>query len=114
VKTGPRKWRVQVQRATVTRNGFNEEVETWAKLCDAYAEIKFGTGAERREAAQERATAPATFIVPDTPLTRTLTPRDRISSNGIWEITSAVPGGFNDRIEVTAVRKADVAAVPES
>ncbi len=76
---------------------------------EAFAEVKFGTGAERREAAQESASAPATFRVLRTDLTAVVTPKDRIVfDSSYWDITSAVPLGFNEGVEITAVRRTDV------
>lgn len=107
MRAGQRNRRITIERATFTRNALNEKVETWISYADAFAEVIFGTGQERREAAQESATAAATFRVLDTQLTRVVTTRDRISFDGTyWDITSVVPLGFNEGREITAVRAA--------
>ena len=69
--------------------------------------VIWGTGAERREAAQLSASQPATFRVLADSETLSLSVEDRISfAGGLWNITSVVPLGLNEGVEVTAVRVA--------
>jgi SPP1 family predicted phage head-tail adaptor len=109
VTAGRRNRRVVFQRFTTTTNDYNEEIEVWADYATAFASVSFGTGQERREAAQETASAPATFQVVRNPLTAALTTRDRISFlGGLWDITSVVPSrDFQRFIDITATRTAD-------
>src|SRR3546814_5908084 len=65
--------------------------KTWTDYCTEWAAVNFGTGQERREAAQESASVSATFHVLRNSKTAALTVQDRISFEGaVWDITSAV------------------------
>src|SRR3546814_10196991 len=80
--------------------------KTWTDYCTEWAAVNFGTGQERREAAQESASVSATFHVLRNSKTAALTVQDRISFEGaVWDITSAVPSReFNAGMDITAVR----------
>jgi hypothetical protein len=67
----------------------------------------FGTGQERREAAQESASAAATFRVLGNAVTEGVTVKDRIQFDGsAWDIISNVPiGRPGEGREITAMRK---------
>lgn len=107
MRSGPRNRLITIERATTTIDDYGGEVSTWEAYAEAYAEVRFGTGQERREAAQESATAAATFRVLDNPQTRAVTTRDRIQFDGAaWDITSNVPLGLNEGREITATRAA--------
>lgn len=99
---------VVFQRATSTDDGYGGQIETWADYCTEWATVSFGTGQERREAAQQSASAPATFMVLANSLTRSISVTDRISFDGsVWDITSAVPSmERNVGIDITAIRSA--------
>lgn len=104
---GARDRRIAFERAAVALDGYGTEIETWTLYARAFAEVRYGTGQERREAAQESATLTATFRVPATPRTRALTPKDRILFDGaVWDIRSVAPFERGD-VDVTAVRRAD-------
>lgn len=96
------------QRATVTTDDFGGETQTWADYCQEWASVSFGTGQERREAAQEAGSVPATFQVLANSKTNALGVKDRISfDGGVWDITSNVPSReFNAGRDITAVRAA--------
>jgi SPP1 family predicted phage head-tail adaptor len=97
--------RITFERAIVTQDAHGGEIEAWSAVADAFAEVLFGTGQERREAAQELATQAATFIVPWTPTLATVAAKDRINGIGVlWDITSAALVGLNKEIHFTAVR----------
>ena len=100
--------RVTFERAVITTNDYNEQVETWAPIGTVWAQVSFGTGVERREAAQTAASAPATFRVRHSALIAGLTEKDRIGFMGaIWNIVSRVPfGAPNEAWDITAVRQA--------
>lgn len=104
MKAGPRDRKVIIERATVTTDEYGGTTSTWATYATAFAQVIFGTGAERREAAQESATAPATFRVLATAKTRAVTVKDRINFDGsFWDIVSSVPLD-RDGVEITAIR----------
>jgi SPP1 family predicted phage head-tail adaptor len=87
------------------RDDFNAPVMEWADYARAYASISFGTGAERREAAQEAGSAPATFRVLYSPKLAALSAKDRVNFKGSdWDITSVIPIGFQEGFEITAMR----------
>src|SRR3546814_2231885 len=56
--------------------------KTWTDYCTEWAAVNFGTGQERREAAQESASVSATFHVLRNSKTAALTVQDRISFDG--------------------------------
>lgn len=105
MKSGPRNRRIIVQRQFAALDGYGGEVSTWADYATLFAQVIFGTGQERREAAQENASAPATFRVLHSRLTAAITAEDRIQfDDGQWDITSVVPLGLNEGIEITATK----------
>lgn len=105
MKSGTRNHLIIVERATITRNPYNEQVETWGEYCRAYAAVFYGNGTEQREAAQTQASQVASFEVLANSKTRTISVTDRISFNGLWDIRSVAPMG-RDGIKLTAVRAA--------
>jgi head-tail adaptor len=99
---------VMFQRKTVVIDDYGGEIATWADFAGEWVGISFGTGQERREAAQEAGSAPATFYALRNSLTASLSVTDRISYDGsFWDITSVVPSKErNVGVDVTAVRAA--------
>lgn len=89
-------------------DGYTTQPGAWATWCTEWAKVVFGTGAERRTAAQEQATLTATFHVLRNSKTAELTPLDRIQfDGGVWDIASVVPSRtLNAEIDVTATRPA--------
>lgn len=85
------------------------DIETWVDYgTPMMARVVHGSGQERREAAQESASVSATFYVLRNPDTAALTPKDRLSWEGIWDITSCVPSlQYQREMEITATRAAD-------
>lgn len=107
MKTGNRNRLIIIERAGPDiDDGYTTKPGEFAEYARAFAEVIFSTGSERREAAQEQASAAATFRVLDNPLTRAVTVKDRISFDGsTWDIQSAVPSkALNDHREITATR----------
>ncbi len=97
--------RVTIERFTETEDPGGRPVQAWAPLTTRWASVSFGRGEERRQAAQESASAPATFRMRWDSVTKTITPADRLSFlDATWDITSAVPFGRNAFVDVTAVR----------
>lgn len=107
MRAGQRNRRVVFQRKIITEDPFGGEVTTWTDYASVWAQVIWGTGAERREAAQLSASQPASFRVIANDKTLTLSVTDRISfAGGLWNITSIVPLGLNEAVEVTAIRAA--------
>lgn len=101
---GKRDRKIVFERNTgTTTDDYGGKVPLWTGYATAWAEVRYGTGQERREAAQERASVAATFQVLANALTRALTPLDRINFEGLWDIVSAVPNG-RKFIDITAIR----------
>lgn len=105
---GKRDKRIAFERKSVTTDAFGGEVEMWAEIARAWASVSFGTGQERRTAAQEGAALTATFRVLRNSLTASLTPLDRIIFMGAaWDIQGPpVPTPENDGFDLTAARAA--------
>jgi len=106
MKAGNRRWLIQIERKTVESDGYGGEVETWTPFVTEWAAVNYGTGNERRVAAQESATLSATFRIRDSDDARSIGPLDRISFDlGVWDIVSSVPYGREGR-DITATRAA--------
>ena len=94
---GQRESLVTFERGTASTDDYGGETTTWATLTTAYARIKYGTGQERREAAQERAVQAATFECDWNPTLATVTMTDRISFEGeTWDIINKAPLGHKE------------------
>lgn len=105
---------VRLERRSVTEDPYGGEVETWSTLADRRASVRFGTGQERREAAQEGSTLAATFRLRRDPATATLNTTDRLRFDALdggadpasapaWDIVSVVPFE-RDAIDIVATR----------
>lgn len=89
-----------------TENAFGEPVAgTPVLIANAWAKVFYGEGAERREAAIEGASQPATFNVLTNADLRGVKVADAIQHDSFsWDIISIVPMGRSE-IEFTAVRR---------
>ena len=105
MNAGPLDRRIAFERATLTRDAFNAQVSAWAPYAQVWSKVTFGTGQERRVAAQEGGSAAATFRTRWNPILAGVTIRDRIQFlDAAWNITSIVPFGRNEGLDFTAVR----------
>lgn len=97
---------VTIERATTTEDDYGGETLSWSTLCQEFAEVFYGQGSERRQAASERGQQSATFQVPSNTNTRSVTLEDRISFDGsYWDIQGKAKDVPNRRkVEFTAVR----------
>lgn len=103
---GKRDRKIAIERASVTTDDYGTEVSTWSAWCSPFAAVRYGTSAERREAAVEVGSQAATFRVLATTKTKAVTKGDRISFDGsAWDIEGIAPIGRTE-IEFTAVRAA--------
>lgn len=103
--SGQRDALVRFERASVTTTSMGVEEEgPWSPIEQAWAKVLYGTGAERRQAASEAASATATFRVLSTSALRGVGERDRIVDRDgrAWDITGIAPIGVNAEIEFTA------------
>lgn len=102
---GRRDQSISLQRATITRNEYNEEIEAWEDIGAEWAAVFFGRGSERRQAAMEQGAQVATFQVLSNQLTRGLLLKDRIFWGAPWDVTAiALDTPERGTIELTAVR----------
>lgn len=101
---GKRDRKIIFERYSSSVDDYGGETPQWQLFCEAWADINYGRGDERREAAQESSQAVATFQVLANSDTRDVTTLDRINFEGFWDIVSAVP---NRRkfIDITAIRQ---------
>lgn len=105
---------IRIERQAGGNDGYGGKSGEWETIAEVRAEITYGTGAERREAAQESATAPAMFRIRRGGPAAGVTATDRLrftpfaapsDASPIWDISSVVPFG-RDAIDITATRKA--------
>jgi head-tail adaptor len=104
VTAGARNSFIVFSRATAGQDEYGEEVSTWSDLGKEWAKVHYGRGDERRQAAMEQGQLPATFVVLDNPMARSVTLKDRITfDEGDWDISANTPGKPGER-EITATR----------
>jgi head-tail adaptor len=95
--------RISIERDVGGRDDHGNDSPEWRPLARCWAQAVFGTGMERREAAQERAGLTATFRIRRTSATKGAVPGDRIDHAGlVWDIKSVARLGL-DGLELTAV-----------
>lgn len=106
IPAGRRNRRIVFERPTRTTNAHGQEVEGEPEvLAEVWAEVRFGTGDERRQAAQEAGSQAATFVCLWFPALAAVTLKERIAFDGShWDILNIVPMGLNREIHFTGVR----------
>ena len=82
IGAGRRDRKVTFERASVTQDDYGEEVATWAPLGSELANVLYGTGAERRQAAMEQGQQALTIRTLATGTTRGVTLKDRVVLDG--------------------------------
>lgn len=112
IPAGERTTVVTFQAGTPHSDDYTSEASIdWSTLTldvEVAAKVLYGTGAERRQAAQERAEQAATIMVNWTPTLAGVVPKNRAQFDGFdWDIT-APPArvGLNDELHFTVVRSA--------
>lgn len=82
---GKRDQQITFNRAVVPLRSAlgTNQAASWTNIGLRWANILYGTGAERREAGADRAVQAATFRTLADTLTKTVTARDRIEHNGL-------------------------------
>lgn len=111
IPAGERTTHVQFQRGTAVSDDYTSEASIdWNTLTldvDVMAKVLYGTGAERRQAAQERAEQAATVLVNWTPTLAGVVPKDRTIFDGFeWDVVNVARVGLNDEIHYSVVRSA--------
>ena len=113
MKAGDRPHLVRIQRATTATDDYGQGEQTWHDLATGWARVRYGTGQERREAAQENASQAATFEFDWNPTLAAVKPSDRLYVfDTVWDVASAVTIGGNREVHITAV--ANLEAVIDS
>lgn len=99
---------VAFERGAPSENDYGDEILTWGPLETVAARVRYGTGEERREAAQEQALQPATIMVNWNPILAGVVPKDRaVFDNSTWDIAGPPARvGLNDELHFEAVRNA--------
>ena len=110
MKAGQRPHFVTIQRATVETDTYGGEVRTWHDHATGWARIRYGTGQERREAAQENASLAITAEFDWNPTMAGVLTTDRLYLfDTVWDITSRAVIGANREVHLTAIATLDVA-----
>jgi head-tail adaptor len=105
---GTRDTLITFQRGTLGGDDYTDGVlgPPWNEITQAWARVKYGTGQERREAAQERMSQAATFECEWSETLASIELTDRITFDGdAWDIISKAPLGHRE-IHFAAVRSA--------
>lgn len=106
--------RITIERATTSRNGFNEPIETWGALATVYAGKADISAAEALRAQEVGAQITTRFTVRYSDITATVTPTDRISFGGrLFNITAVREKQRGRWIEIDAVARADEPMIEE-
>lgn len=104
MSAGRKRDKIGIERATVVQDAYGEETPTWGLIGQEWAEVGYGRGDERRQAAMEQGQLPATFVVWDNTLTRSVGLKDRLTHDGgVWDVTRNVQIRPGER-EFTATR----------
>lgn len=105
---GERPHLVTIQRAVTATDDYGGETQTWHMHTTGWARVRYGTGQERREAAQENASLAATFEFDWTPTLAALKPTDRLNVfDTVWDVASTFVIGGNKEVHITAVANLD-------
>jgi head-tail adaptor len=105
IGAGKRDTPIVFERAVVGRDSLNEETLTWTPLQKAFAAVRYGTSAERREAAVTQSRQAATFRILATQALRGVTGKDRIVMRGqVWDIAGPPAEIGRVELEITAAR----------
>jgi head-tail adaptor len=106
IDPGKRDRKVVIERLGASVSGpHGDEQAVWEELATEWAEVRFGTGAERRSAAQTGASQAATFGFVWNSRTRSVTPADRLNFDGaLWNIQGVAVSPGNSDVVIVAVR----------
>lgn len=92
------------RRGAETDDGYTKQPGAWDHYVTAWARVRYGTAAERREAAQEAASRTATFEFDWTPDLQAVTSSERlVIFDTAWDISDAAVIGINREVHITAV-----------
>lgn len=109
IGAGQRDTRVIFERATVVEDEHGSLGEpVWKEFCRAWAFVLYGSGAERREAAQKASSQAATLTVLANSQTTALKTTDRARfAGGVWDISGNIRVEGRAMRGITAIRGQD-------
>jgi SPP1 family predicted phage head-tail adaptor len=103
--------RIVLERATVTQNDFNEDVESWGDLAEIFAGRRDASASESYRAQEVGGQITVRFTIRWSSQVADLNPRDRLRYGGrIYNITAVRETQRNRWLEVDAVARADIGA----
>lgn len=103
--------RITLQRATVTRGDFNQEIETWNDLATVFAHRRDASASEGYRAQEIGAQLSTRFTIRWSTDVADLNPRDRVIYAGVvHDITGVRETERNRWLEVDCVARPDIAA----
>lgn len=100
--------RITIQRATITRDEYNEEVPGWADLATVWASYEPIKDGERFRGGERAADLSARFQIRYSATSATITAEDRLIFEGrTYEIEHVKEIGRREGLELTSVGRAD-------
>lgn len=102
--------RIVVERASVSQNGFGEDVPEWHAVLSLWAKRADVSDGEKAAMGEVGSQLRSRFTVRAFTETRAITPQDRIRHDGaVWQIVGVKEAMDRPRefIEITAVRDSD-------
>lgn len=105
---GKRDRRIDLQRATLVKDEFNEDVPTWFTFATVWAEKRDVSDGERVKAAEVAAEISTRFTILWSTQVSDLSPKDRILfGDRVFDIYSVKELDRRKGIEITATARAD-------
>jgi SPP1 family predicted phage head-tail adaptor len=100
--------RITIQRATASRDEFNEPVNLWLTLATVWASYEPLSDGEAFRASETLAEASARFVVRYSTTLAGLDPKDRLTfDGGTWQIVRVKEIGRREGLEITTKARAD-------
>lgn len=100
--------RITIERFTVTKNAFNEDVEAWAPLVTVWASKEDIRDGERWAAAEVSAEITTRFRIRYSSQVADVNPKDRLLFDGReYNIVAVKEIGRREGLEITAAARAD-------
>lgn len=103
--------RITIERFTETRDEFNAALKSWATLARVWASKYDISDAERIAAQEIGATLTTRFQIRYSETVADLSPRDRLTLNGVvYDINAVKEIGLREGLEITAAARPDLTA----
>ncbi|GLK49494.1 hypothetical protein GCM10017620_24670 [Brevundimonas intermedia] len=100
--------RITLQRATITRDGYNNEVATWNDLVTVWAGYAPVSDGERFRAGERASEISARFTIRHSSQVADLSPKDQLVFSGrTFAITRVKEIGRREGLEITVVGRDD-------